>query len=184
MSAELANKINVLCQKVKRLSKRTSTIASEVEDKGYIFATLAQLGDDGNPKEVDNNGIVPYDTTISSNLFTLMGTGAVTVLTSGAHRITFVIHPDLSINRDILSFAVAVNGTTVSGTQTGAGSQVTPSADSSLSPIVNTVILDLNAGDVVGIINLSGLIVGLPFTFTSTSSASFTIYSNISIEKL
>lgn len=171
MSAELSNKVNQLCQKVKNLSKRETSVTK----KEYLFAeinfNLVSI------VTVDANDNIPYDVTLESNCITLNSSGGAVVSSNGAYNISFSTHPNF-VGPAVL--AVAVNGIVKNGTRTYNDDSTT-----TIAQLTNSVILNLQAGDIVTIVNITKDSNGDPVPISLTGKNIDNIMdTNLSIHKI
>lgn len=175
MSIQLANKVNELCQKIKILNKKIDAdtqiikenqeIINEEEEKAYLYANIKN--DEDFKIDIPIDGNVPYNSVISSNNITLNGTGGAVVGLDGTYSISYNLETIRQISTNVYTentYVVAINN--IYGNRR---THSVPNRDDSGTPPANnipfcrnnnTIILNLEAGDIITIVNKSFLFGG------------------------
>jgi hypothetical protein len=182
MSIQLSNKINNLCYKLEKLSHKGNVPQSI--DKAYLFAVVQNetyvLNGDNPGIPFDYEAIVPYNKLLNSKNITLNMDGSCKIDISGVYRIAFKIHILHNVS-NVIQFGIKVNDIIIEDIYT------TEYLNNILNPTItsidNNIILSLNAGDVISIVNST--ITFSPTNYAIFNYIAFNRYNTvISIEKI
>jgi translation elongation factor P/translation initiation factor 5A len=162
MSIQLANKVNELCQKIKILNKKIDAdtqIIKENQEIEYLSANLV-ISETLKFINVAANGVIPYNNVLENNNITLNPSGAAIINSTGLYSISFLIHSRIDFTPPgstdtIAAVALAVNGVIKDGTNTSTLITIspTPTEIQKVTPLSNTIVLSLNEGDSVTVVN-------------------------------
>jgi hypothetical protein len=172
MSAQLSNKINKLCYKLEKLNQKET----KLEDKAYLFAVI----DNTNQSILfPIQAIVPYNTTLNSKNITLNANGSCKIEISGVYRITFKIYL-LSTTVGDIQLGITVNNNVILNRFTTSYISVNFVTSTTSIDLDNNILISLNKGDIISIINSSALTTLSIETYNTNSKFD----NNITIEKI
>lgn len=167
MSGELANKINKLCGRLNR--------------KYYLHA-IADISED---TQILPDTPVPYNKIILSSGISLNPTtNEIVIKVSGIYELSFAVFPTPRITIMNFGLMVAKNGMLLPETATSSYLDI-PTGMALATTLRNNILLDLNEGDKITIVNISRTGGGTPIPFDITTSyLSNPTVTNITIKRL
>ena len=164
--------------KVKNLSKRE---ASDPK-KEYLFANI-DIDLQTPAITIPGGSNIPYDNVLLSNCITLNSSGGAIVSSSGIYNISFLTHLFQDSNVNLYIFAIAVNGVIQDGTRSFT-SDITQRGETVAIQHTNTVNLELNAGDIITIVNISPPVPTSIIIILSGKTLAESADTNLSIHKI
>ena len=163
MSGELANKVNLLCQKIKKLSRANAL------ESAYINVYLS-MNSNANTYNLNagesilagNNQVIPV-VNIQNNC--TFNNGQITVALTGTYKITYEVTSIITASTGSGSDQLILNVNGISLPESTYKSFLFNSAATSVQliiPIVGSFIIDLRAGDVLNLVAIDQIVFSTP----------------------